>query len=131
MLNADKTVTVIHHEKTADGDAYLCHVLRGVSWHTQNRYTVETTGQKPSRTHKIRIPFSLLGSYLDPDAFRELPDKAGFWTLAHEDKIALGEYESVTGAEFAALSRSPDACTVLDIHKNFYGHSRHIYAEGG
>lgn len=131
MLKAVETVTIINRTTEKGLDTYHCHILHGVSWYAQNKYTPDTGGLKASKLYKIRIPASLLTGYLDPDQYTGAAEKAALWTLAPGDKILLGEKESVTGAEFAALARASTACTVLDVHKNLYGMNPHFYVEGG
>lgn len=131
MLKATETVTVINHTFENGLDCYHCHLLHGVSWYTQNKYTPDTGGYKAAKVHKIRIPLCLLDGYVDPAEYHNATDKSQLWTLAQGDKILYGERQEIIGAEFAALARTNTVCVVSDVHKNFYGLNQHIYVEGG
>lgn len=130
MLKATENVTVINRTTENGIDVYHCHILQGVSWYGQNKYSPNTGGLKAAKLYKIRIPAALLKGYIDPDQYTIAPDKTGLWTLAPGDKILLGQRGTITGVEFAALARTATACTVLDVHKNLYGLNQHIYIEG-
>lgn len=115
MLNAVETVTVVNH-LTEDGkDVYRCTVIRGASWYWQNKVTVDN-GLKHARILKCRIPRENTppGLSINPG-----------------DKIVREALESVTGADFAKLTRMYEGATVLDAHKNTYGPNPHWYVEGG
>ena len=56
MLMANETITLVHHEKTADGDRYLCTAAVGCSWFGKMGNTVSASGNNPSASYSVRIP---------------------------------------------------------------------------
>ena len=118
MLNANETITVIHHTRTADGDTYTCHTFTG-SWFAQLRSAVTTGGLQSARTVRARIPAA--------------PDSAGaalLRTFAPGDRMIRGKRETCTAREFAALGRTGEGFSVLDIHDNTRAIPPHFYLEG-
>lgn len=130
MLKATETATVINRTAENGLDVYRCHILRGISWYTQNRYQPESGGYKAAKLHKIRIPLSLLQGYVGPEEYRAVPDKTGLWTLAQGDKIVLGEVTEISSTDFSTLARNRTVCVINSIHKNLYGLNQHLYVEG-
>ena len=63
MVCCDKNVTLVHagYERTADTDTSSETVLKGVSWYSQNRAAVDSTGLHHARIFKCRIPENVLG----------------------------------------------------------------------
>ena len=63
MVCCDKTVTLVHagYDGRADTDTSSETVLKGVSWYSQNRAAVDSTGLHHARIFKCRIPENVLG----------------------------------------------------------------------
>lgn len=55
MLECDKTVTLIHHEKGVDGDTYLCIPVSSASWFQKTTISTSGDGAKPSNSYECRI----------------------------------------------------------------------------
>lgn len=56
MLGCDKTVTLIHHDRTSDDDNYICTVFKKcASWFKKNTITTDGNGAKPVNTYESRI----------------------------------------------------------------------------
>lgn len=55
MLGCDKTVTLVHHDRTSDDDNYICTVLENASWFKKNTITTSGDGAKPVNTYESRI----------------------------------------------------------------------------
>ena len=72
MLQCDKVVTVIHHNKETDTDTYTCTSYGGASWFKKTTIATDTQGAKPSNTYEVRIMTS--------EAV----------TVSHGDYVALG-----------------------------------------
>ncbi|OUP00556.1 hypothetical protein B5F36_13760 [Anaerofilum sp. An201] len=115
MLKADQTVTLIHRQGSRK-ESYLCTVIPCASWFWKHKAAVGDTGLRSARELHCRIP----AQNLPPD----LEVEPG-------DKILLGEMHSISGAEFAALGRTRQAAVVLDVHRNFFGPTPHLYILGG
>lgn len=55
MLGCDKTVTLIHHDRTSDDDNYICTTFAKASWFKKNTITTAGDGAKPVNTYESRI----------------------------------------------------------------------------
>ena len=55
MLECNKTITVIHHDKTSDDDDYICTTHDNASWFKKNTITTSADGAKPVNTYDVRI----------------------------------------------------------------------------
>lgn len=55
MLMCDKTITLIHHEKGIESDAYICTTFQNASWFQKNTITTSGEGAKPVNTYEVRI----------------------------------------------------------------------------
>jgi hypothetical protein len=55
MLECNKTVTLIHHEKGIDGDTYDCIVCNNASWFKKITISTSADGAKPVNTYECRI----------------------------------------------------------------------------
>lgn len=55
MLGCTETVTLIHHVKTEDGDAYICHTVNNASWFSKVTISTSADGAKPVNTYEVRL----------------------------------------------------------------------------
>lgn len=55
MLGCDKTVTLVHHDRTSDDDNYICTTFKNASWFKKNTITTDGNGAKPVNTYVSRI----------------------------------------------------------------------------
>ena len=116
MLKCTETVTIVQQHAGRTEERYTCTVLRGASWCWKDRVQMGDTGLRSARMLQCRIPTQ----YLPPDL-----------AVQPGNKIVRGEIHAVSGAEFAALGRTHEAAVVLDVHRNLFGPTPHIYIEGG
>lgn len=118
MLECNKTVTLIHHEKGIDGDTYDCIVCNNASWFKKTTISTSADGAKPVNTYECRvlvadgrIKTGSVASYNDRITLVPAQDEANTYTLtkaggedatiyidiepAVGDYVALGEVESI------------------------------------
>ena len=135
MLNANKTITVVNicYDADADADVYLCRPLSGCSWYARDKVAVDSSGLHHARVFSIRIPEACAAGfpYYTPQQYKELSmqEKAAGWTLSPGSKILNRFAESISEAEFSALSEE-DFCTVLEAHDNRGRPIPHWYVGG-
>lgn len=55
MLECNKNITIVHHNKETDGDLYICKSYSNASWHKRNTITTSADGAKPVNTYEARI----------------------------------------------------------------------------
>ena len=55
MLGCTETVTIIHHNKTIDGDEYICTPFNNASWFKKLTISTSGDGAKPSNSYDCRI----------------------------------------------------------------------------
>lgn len=118
MLHCDKLITIVHREPaprgSAPGDSYTCFTVNG-SWYEKNKATVTESGLKTARFVQCRIP---------------TPSLELLRTLKRGDKLLKGELRKADSTVFAALGRTHNAVTILDIHDNTHAVHSHVYLEG-
>lgn len=126
MLNAIHTITIVNHYTEKGEDKYNCHIVYGASWYWQRKVVVDK-GLKFANLLKCRIPKENMAGYLNE---KEFLVNAENWTLRTGDKVVLAALETVTGEQFARLTKTYEGATVLAVHKNFFGINPHLYIEG-
>lgn len=118
MFRADKTITFVHREPSANaavtGDRYTCTTVTG-SWYERVSSAVTETGLKTVRTVKCRVPGTV---------------SPALAALKRGDKFLKGTLDAADSAVFAALGRTHGAVTILDIHDNTDAVNGHYYFEG-
>lgn len=88
MLECNKTVTLIHHEKGVDADTYTCTVYDGASWFKKNTIVTSADGAKPVNTYVARI-------MTNEDIKCELGDYLALGTVSKVEKPSqLKEFDS-------------------------------------
>lgn len=60
MLMCEETVTLVHEERTDDGESYVCTVIQGASWYGKAAMAQTTEGITPQNTYKSRFPATVL-----------------------------------------------------------------------
>lgn len=116
MLKCTETVTIVQQDGGRTEELYTCTVIRGASWFWKNKVQMGDTGLRSARMLQCRVPTQNLPPGLD---------------VHPGDRIVRGEMRTVSKAEFAALGRTREAAVVLDVHRNLFGPTPHIYIEGG
>lgn len=99
MLMFNETVTLVHHVPSANGDAYACKVIVGVSWYGKRGDAPSASdGETPKTEYTVRIPETVV-----PEP---LPEAGDFLVRG-----ILTEYNgrrSLTGREYFRISRVGD-----------------------
>ena len=62
FLAGNTTVTLVKHEKNADGDLYNCFKIDGCSWFGKTTITTSADGAKPANSYEVRIFDTLAGN---------------------------------------------------------------------
>lgn len=119
MLKANEALTVVHRVKLADGDNYACWQFTG-SWYRQNKVTVGSSGLQAAQLVKCRIPIWGMGS----------TELGRLRLVSGGDKVLRGTLSECDGKTFAALGRTHEAATILDVHINEDVANPHVYLEG-
>lgn len=131
MLGCTETITAVmrYYDPETRADSYRCRVLQGASWYARSRCATAGNGLQAARLYQVRLPRENAGGYCPPCEYD--PDASESWTLRPGDKLARGALPSCTGEEFAALARTREAFTVLDVHDNLSRPANpHLYIEG-
>lgn len=101
------TITLYNRYKTDGKERWQRRVVEGVSWTDTQGATTRKTGVTPANTFTLLIPKKCLEGYVEPQAFAALKDKAGKWTVAPQDTVALGavavEVTTTPGRDLAGL----------------------------
>lgn len=107
--------------------------LDSVWFHTDQKSSVGTDGLSSADEYKIRVPYSLCGSWMPPEEFRELSEPGDHWTVQNGDLFIVGEWTGDNISGIAELKKSFFGVvgTVLSHSENFYGSSKHIRIGGG
>ena len=95
MLGCDKTVTLIHHEKS-DDDNYLCTVFEGASWFKKITIATSGDGAKPTNTYETRIMGTMdipaaLGDYIALGVVEAVEAPSDLAGLDHFRITAIGD----------------------------------------
>ena len=93
MKNADKDITLYNYYLDSETGYDTCQRLyiQGVSAFVRTQVNVNKDGLASADVYTLRIPEGSASSqYVTPEQFLELPNKAGYFTLAKADKIVLG-----------------------------------------
>lgn len=131
MLGCTETITAVTrlYDPETRTDSYRCRVLRGASWYARAEHALTDAGLQAARLYKVRLPLENAGGYCPPHEYD--PAVPETWTLRPGDKLVRGVLPSCTEAEFAALARTREAFTVLDVHDNLARPAcPHLYIEG-
>ena len=107
MLDCDKTVTLIRHVATADGDTYTCTVIHGCSWQTADGDHLGESGEAPGSAYVVHIPEDRVPGILP----------------APGDFMALGAVQTVTGRVDLSAAQHFRVSKVTDNRRGvFLGH---------
>ena len=99
MKNANKDITLYNYYLDPATGYDTCQRLHisDVSAFVRTQVSVSEDGLASADVYALRIPEeSVTAQYVTPEQFRELPDKAGYFTLAKADKIVLGNAREET-----------------------------------
>lgn len=89
--NSDITVYNKYIDGSTRSEKYQRTVIYSVVWQATRAISGARTGLLASNVALVLIPFERKGAtYLDPKAWLELADKAGYWTLKNDDVIVRG-----------------------------------------
>lgn len=120
MLECNKTVTLIHHEKSVDGDVYLCIPVDRASWFQKTTITTSGDGAKPVNTFECRI---MVDHSLNP-IYKSVINE---FEPAHGDHVALGV---VSGIEKPSDLKGLDCFRITSIGDNRRGALPHWRLSG-
>lgn len=56
LIGCTETITIVHHDATADGDTYRVMVVMHASWHGKRGFTPSNNGFAPRDEYTVRIP---------------------------------------------------------------------------
>lgn len=120
MLECNKTVTLIHHIKTVDGDVYECIPVSRASWFRKTTISTSGDGAKPSNSFECRI----------------MVDEAGipsFESVINEFTPALGDHVAfgiVSGIEKPSDLKNLDCFRITSVGDNRRGALPHWRLSG-
>lgn len=66
MLACTETVTLVRPLRRDDGDAYVCTVIQGASWHRKAVVTLDGDGARPAPVCRVRVPAERMPQGLAP-----------------------------------------------------------------
>lgn len=69
MLACNKVLTLVHHIKTADGDAYECTAIPSCSWFSKLRTSLTDRGAIMQRYTYVRFPKLPTGAIIEKGDF--------------------------------------------------------------
>lgn len=123
MRNADKTITLYNYylDQETGYDASRRVLIEGVSEFVQTQVNVDKEGLSSASVYTIRIPKkSTQEQYVTPRQFKDLTDKAGYFTLSKGDKIVLGvaEEETATPAYLESKYGNDQVMTITGVTDN-------------
>ena len=97
MLQCDKVVTIIHHNKETDSDTYTCTTYGDASWFAKTAIiTGAETGAKPSNTYEVRLMTSegitvSFGDYVALGIVLDIQKPADLKSVDHFRVTAVGD----------------------------------------
>lgn len=75
-LTCDEAVTLVHHVKGNDTDAYMCYPINGASWYEKIQVSTSSDGAMPKSVIISRIPEENL-----PECLPEISDYLVYGTV--------------------------------------------------
>lgn len=121
MRMCNRTVTLVNarYNKQADKTVYVNTVLRGVSWFSTMRSSVDSKGLNAANSFTVRIPADVIADgkvYTDPKSYTEAEDASGLFTLNEGDFLVPGEIRSDLAP--ASIRKIHGAFTILGVTDN-------------
>ncbi len=125
-MQCSVTVVNLVHDTRTEADTPVCKVLAGCSW----RETQTTQSGDPRRVVHVRLPPA--AGFLPYAQWAKLPaaEKAAHWTLKRGDKLVKGTVPRLTEAEYTALEKTHNCCTVAAVSDNREPLLPHFHVEG-
>lgn len=125
------TITLYNRYKADGKECWQRKVVTGVSWIDTQGATTRKTGVTPANTFTLLIPKRCLEGYVEPIAFAALADKAGKWTVAPQDTVALGEVAvEITATPGKDLAGLDHVRTVTMVDTLLRGRLAHLEVTG-
>lgn len=96
MLECNKNITIVHHNKETDGDLYICKSYSNASWHKRNTITTSADGAKPVNTYEARIMTTesidiALGDYVVLGSVQSIEKPSDLKEFDHFRITAIGD----------------------------------------
>lgn len=129
MTNTSITVYNKYLDPVTRLDKYQRIFIQDVHWSGVDTAKRVQTGRNEEDKAYIVIPFTSVSGlqFVSPMEFQKLEDKAGYFTLAPEDRIVKGEIDFEITDRISELDKNYDSLVITAVDTRDYGspHLKH------